>query len=287
VPIEVAPLVQIADFKAVGKSFSKTVFVGVSPTSNTRQVTLQIRKTSGTGSATFSDNTTSKVITSGQNVDIKGVTESSTMGNFVLEATITTFNQTHTISSKTFTVVSVTLSLRTSGDTSLDNSARSTFASQFGTNSLGLVQGLGIWGTGVEIVGTVLPSNFNGNLVLNRARIGKKIFLDTSLFSTTIGGDDDSTANHRDDNPLPNGYVYDLDAPGYGSDTTNPVGTIWRKRENFLEWAEFENVRVSSDLSWFSCISIEKTSAGDVVKSGVTNDNRAGTGGISLTWNLQ
>jgi hypothetical protein len=108
--VAVTPVVQIADFQVVQKGSSRNIFVGVSPTNNTRQITLKITKTSGTGSATFDNDTASKIITQSGTVEIKGVTESSAKDNFILEATIPTFNGTNTIASKTFSVAKVKIS---------------------------------------------------------------------------------------------------------------------------------------------------------------------------------
>lgn len=86
--MEVRPQVTFQQFQAVGKDSTRNISVQVSPTNNTAQITLTLRTTNGTGEAKFADNTTTKQITSSQNVEIKGITESSVKDNIILEAKV-------------------------------------------------------------------------------------------------------------------------------------------------------------------------------------------------------
>ncbi|WP_210994099.1 hypothetical protein, partial [Gordonia paraffinivorans] len=71
----------------------------------------------GTGEARFtSNNNTTLTITNTTNVEIKGITESSTKDNIRLKATWTNNNRTYTLDDEDFTVISVTLSLRFSNN---------------------------------------------------------------------------------------------------------------------------------------------------------------------------
>ncbi len=142
----------------------------------------------------------------------------------------------------------------------------------------------------------MLPSNFGGTIVLKRQRVQSLRYADTTQGSTLVeslpSADDTSDPSLRDDNPQSGGSagkVYDLDAPGLGSGSTNPIGMIQRRRTNFTEWATVDGMttRVSSDFTWFSRISIIKTASGDQLRTDVTGDNLAGVGVSPVTWNLQ
>jgi hypothetical protein len=87
VNFNINPKVTISPIQIIGKDLTKTVSVQVIPSNNSSQITLNLRVLDGTGEARFSDtNTTTKTITSSQNVQIKGITESSAKDNIVLEA---------------------------------------------------------------------------------------------------------------------------------------------------------------------------------------------------------
>jgi len=150
-----------------------------------------------------------------------------------------------------------------------------------------------IWRTTVEIVATVLPSNFAGPVVITREVIGFRNFND--MIQIGSGGTDPDPSNpiFRDDDPQSGGSggkVYDVDGPGITLtvlDPNAPINTIARNRTNFRQWALIDGVKASDDLLWFTRLSIRKTLIGEVLQSGVAGDNVAGSGATNLTWNLQ
>ncbi|HEX8567991.1 MAG TPA: hypothetical protein VF648_20300 [Pyrinomonadaceae bacterium] len=226
-------------------------------------------------------------------MEIRGITESSTKDNMEFKATYTKpNNQIVTLDTENFTVISVTLSLRTSGTVSSDNAGRTAYNSAYNTTSLGLIQHSSLpgWFTGVEIVGTVAPNDFSDLIVLKREVLGARKFDDMTLVETTPQGDDTSFPQFRDDNPQSggsNGKVYDLDGPGIGNNSNNPIGTIGRLRANFRGYATVDGNQVSGDLFWFTRVSVRKISNGDAIHNQFSADNQAGTGATNLTWNLQ
>ncbi|HEX9927875.1 MAG TPA: hypothetical protein VGB02_04930, partial [Pyrinomonadaceae bacterium] len=69
-------------------------------------------------------------------MEIKGITESSTKDNMEFKATYTKpNNQIVTLDTEDFSVIWVTLTLKTSGQISSDNAARSTYNSVLGTTT--------------------------------------------------------------------------------------------------------------------------------------------------------
>ncbi|HYE72526.1 MAG TPA: hypothetical protein VEF04_04310, partial [Blastocatellia bacterium] len=303
---DVNPRVTIAsNLVGVPKNDTAEVDVTLSPSPSSTSITLRLSTTSGTGEARFaSNNSTTLTITQSSTISIKGITESSTANNIRLEAVVG--NPETQLAYRDFSVVWVTLSFRTGTGQSIsnDNGAKSVFSQLLGTTNLGTFLSSGtnpnhIWRNGVEIVGTVAPSNYSDLLVLRRTIDGAKLFYDqTQQLSTAAGTDDTSDTILRDDDPQSGGSqgkIYDLDAPGTGTTSSAPIGRIVRQRVNFTEYATIQvyqngqvvQAKCSSNLQWYSCISIEKTSSGDVLKTGVTGDNQAGTGTIPLTWNLQ
>ena len=284
------PDASIASFIAVGENFTRTVTVTVKNNPNNENITLTLYPNSGTtGIAQFSNNSTTITIQQTTNVVINGITKSSTNNNMKLEAKL----DARSLDNEDFTVVNVTLALRTSGTVSSDDAAKNEYNNSFNTSSLGLIQYPSTkgWSTGIEIVGTVLPSNFSGKVILKREVLGAKVFFDMTLIKTTPQGDDTSNPLFRDDDPQSggsNGKVYDLDGPGIGADTS-PVGSIIRQRANFREYATVDGNQVSGDLATYSRVSVKKTSNNTIVQvqADISNDNEAGTGTTNLTWNLQ
>lgn len=311
-PIEVTPRVTISSIKAVGKDNTATVRVEVSNNPNNQTITLALSPRSGTtGEAQFtSNNSTTRTITGTTDVEIKGINESSTKDNMLLEAM---FNNRR-LDDEDFTVIFVTLSLRfSSNDTvSSDNSARTAQQSGVGTVQLGgPFLSLGsepvLWRHAVEIVGTILPSNFSEPIVLQREVVATNTWSENNVLVGNAGCNppqqtpcpDTSSPQYRDDNPQSGnsgGKVYDIDSPGSNLVSTAPIGTIRRRRTNFRQWATISqlqggqtmDVRVSSDIQWFQRISIEKTRRGVQINNDVgTNDNQVGLGTTLLSWNLQ
>ncbi|MCI0350762.1 MAG: hypothetical protein L0Z53_15160, partial [Acidobacteriales bacterium] len=253
-------------------------------------VTLTLGPTSGMGSAVFTANNcncTSLTISSSQMVTIKGVTASRTANNMRLSNNRTATNF------RDFTVLQIQLLLRTSGTVSVDNRARDLYFGQVGTFALGTFRNANdnlFWHTAVEIVGVIQPSNFTGLTTLRRHLLGAKTFANTTEVDNQVPRDDTTDPIGRDDDPQSGGSqgrVYDLDAPGAGFTSDAPNGLIFRFRANFREWAEVNGVRVSGDMFWFSRVSVERTSAGAVLRTDIGGDNVAGVGSTELTWNLQ
>lgn len=297
-----SPDASIEPFLGVGKGQTVNVPVTLTPSPATTPVTLTLSTINGTGAAKFAaNNSTTLSISQSGTVAITGVTESSTADNIRLEAKLGTTS----LDSDDFSVVFVTLNLRTGTDktVSSDNSARATYISFVGSDSLGTFfatgQGGNAWGTHVEIVGTVTPSNYLGTVKLERDIIEKRIYDNQTLFTDGIVTNqaDNSQDDLRDDNPqsgTSRGIVYDLDGPNIASTAKTPLNAIRRRRTNFRQWATIDGVRqgdprirASADFGWFQRLSIIKTSNGDQLQSDVAGDNIAGTGTTPLTWNLK
>jgi hypothetical protein len=279
---------------AVGKNFSVKVNIDVSPTSNQTPITLSLRASSGTGEARFrSSNSTTLTITQSSEVEIIGVTESRTANNMLLEAKA----GNEALAGKSFTVVAVTLSLRTSGQFSADNARRGDLAAFLGSDMLGtrLLNGTGgsAWGTVVEIVGVVKPSNFTGELFISRGVVASRTYQGSTLLpSLNIDNATDNTPpNLRDDDPQPNGNIYDADGPTLGLGLSPPPdGTIFRKRTNFNQFVISRTgivTRVSADLNWYSRLSIIRVSGGFQLSNTIPGDNVAATGATNLSWDLR
>jgi hypothetical protein len=82
----VKPIIKITPFELVGKDLVKQIAVTAVGTNN-QPVTLTIQATTGTGEAKFtSNNSTAMTITQSQNVEIKGITESSQKDNLKITA---------------------------------------------------------------------------------------------------------------------------------------------------------------------------------------------------------
>jgi hypothetical protein len=199
------------------------------------------------------------------------------------------------------TVPRVTLTLRTTCGVwciSPDNNARYEYVRLLGYDALGSFFSQGenpnhIWRTGVEIVGSVFPNFFSDPIILQREILQSRRYIGSTLDPNGTINNEPDTSHYalRDDNPQSNysgGIVYDLDAPGVGSGSQNPPGTIWRDRTNFRQWATLANgtTVVSGNLYWYARHSIKKESNGDVKLDDVANDNKAGSGTTPLSWNL-
>jgi hypothetical protein len=88
-PMEVVPTVTITPFHAVGKDGTFSVPVQVSGNNNNSQITLHLKKLSGTGESQFTSNNSSTItVTQTGAYEIKGITESSAKDNYVVEANL-------------------------------------------------------------------------------------------------------------------------------------------------------------------------------------------------------
>jgi hypothetical protein len=287
----------------VPKNDTAEVEVTLSPSPSNASVTLRLSKTSGdSGEARFaSNNSTTLVINQSTTVSIKGITESDTANNIRLVAMVGSPGSE--LASRSFSVVWVTLELRISDKVSDDNGSKSLYVDLFGRDTLGTFLGSGtlppVWGTAVEIVGKVFPSNYSDLLTLSRIIVEGKNFRDqTEVTTVPPNTDDTSDSRLRDDDPQSGnsrGKIYDLDSPGFSANA--PEGTIIRKRGNFTQYATIQvyqggnlvQAKCSSDLKWYTALSIRKTSTGDVLHTQpeVIDDNKAGLGTINVTWNLK
>jgi Tfp pilus assembly major pilin PilA len=290
--------VTLSDIKAVPKNGEVTVNVNITPANNSTAVTLTLATDANTtGSATFDDGTTTRQVTQTTTVKIKGVTESSTRDNISLTATAMDTNRAKV----KFSVLWVTLSLRYGNnlEVSADNAAKQNYIQRMGGIShLGIFQdksSIPMWGPAVEIVGQVTPSNFEGEVKLNRRITAGRLYRNKTLSEREDNAPDNSPFlfDHDPQSGGSNGKVYDIDKPSIGMqhEPGFPVGYIIRKRENFKEWAEFNGMKVSDDLLWFARVSIVKNTEGkDVLEANsVTHcrtDHIAGVGETPLTWNL-
>ncbi len=278
---------------AVGKNYSITVNIGVSPPSNQTPISLTLSTTSGTGQARFtSNNSTTLTITQSSMVEISGITESSTANNIFLEARA----GDAALAGRSFTVVEVTLALRTSGQFSEDNDKRDALRNYLGSFDLGtrFANGTGgsAWSTVVEIVGTVKPSNFTHAIQIDRTIVASRFYQGSSLLPDLSKNNepDTSEAVLRDDNPQPNGRVFDADGPTMEANPPPSVGTILRRRTNFFQFAWINTAtpaRVSANLNWYCRLSVIYTSSGFQLSSSVQGDNVAAAGTTNLSWNLQ
>lgn len=107
----------------------------------------------------------------------------------------------------------------------------------------------------------------------------------------------------RDDDPQPDGKIYDVDSPGFlrtDLETISSVDTIMRKRDNFRQFAEYQEpgqtvfqkcseVPQEFDLRWFDRQSIILTDATTdtwVRENSVPTDNEVGEDTTSLKIDL-
>jgi hypothetical protein len=195
-----------------------------------------------------------------------------------------------------FTVV---LALRSSGSVSSDNAGLSAYSTDLGTSDLGVFLNSGansehIWRVaGVEISGALIPASHIGLVVIHRTIIESRSYIgnNSTPFQTITNQPDTTAASQRDDDPQSGGsggYVYDLDAPGVGTTSSAPVGTIVRRRVNFVQYMTVDGKVLSHPiLSWYARQSIIKTSSGDQLLNDISGDNSVGLGTTALTWNLQ
>lgn len=285
------PSVRIGDLSAVIKNDTASVEVRLSQSGT--PVTLTLAAAPGTtGAAQFtSNNSATLTVTQTTTVEIKGLTESSKKDNIRLKAEDSNGKQ---LDHEDFTVIWVTMSISFSGSLSPDNSKSENIKAAMGTTSLGQFFSTGttsghFWRNALEIKGTVAPSDFEEKIKVVRWRIESKYYYGSTL-DTTVGGgakDDTSPDSLRDDEPADHGHVYDFDAPGIEFVGGKPVGTIYRQRANFRQWAEYKGKRASDEIQWYTRMSIEKTAGQDVLKNDVPNDNVHGLGSTLTTWNLQ
>jgi hypothetical protein len=292
-PVTVAPTVKISGPNGVPINGSAQFTVQIQPAS---AVILSLQTSSGSGSAKFDDGTTSKTVSAAtQTVTVKGVSASSAVGNIQLSAAQTQGGTV--LGSANMSVVSVAITVRTSGPPSPDNAAGYRYSGIVGSNNLGsnvepsspqkCVEG-------VEFDGAVTPSGYTGTVMLLRNIVGDSQFSgaggSTAVTPPPLGADDSAPRN-RDDNSQSLG-AFDLDAPGIG--TANPSNVV-RVRLNFLEYAvlasDSSRAQIGT-LNWYSRSSCkldpnDPTNTTAVFSNDVAGDNQTGGGTTNLGWNLQ
>jgi hypothetical protein len=196
------------------------------------------------------------------------------------------------------TVVSVQVTMRNSGSPSPDDSAAQNYAKEAG-NTLGPVIAVGglsrigpYCAEGIEYLGIVSPSNYQGTLVLRRT-VTYKTYVGSQLTGASAPTDDTSNPDLRVDIPTTSGHIYDLDSPGVTAVGVAVPASNWasRIRQNFTEYAVLDSAKgtntVGNSLQTFartSCIGDPSTPSfyGDI-----PGDNISGTGTTPLSWNLQ
>jgi hypothetical protein len=161
-------------------------------------------------------------------------------------------------------------------------------------------------GWGCEVSASVYPADFdypNSGLKLDRDSAGRtwdatgQNSYNPKDFSATIPpGNDPTAASDRDDDPSPNGVIYDADGPG--PECANaPQNYILRLRANFKYFATIDigetHVRCSPILSLFTRFSMKQMDDPNgtnwiiVDPPDIQNDLQAGNGTTNMTWNLQ
>ena len=271
-------------------SFAVTITPG-----NMDPVTVTLSTTSGTGSATFADGTTSQTIYESQSLTVMGKVVSSTANNI----TISTSIGGNPFGSAQFSVVSVTISLNATqgGQPAGDDSAKGVWlptvlsggplGAQININAGGVTR----CAIGVELVGTVTPSNYSGTITLQRNFLGGTGYIGSGSPTNFPAQPDNSNIEFEVTTPSAAGHVYDLDAPNI-----NPNTLVSRARYNFQEYALLgvpadppnNPPQVGSGFPYYARMSCGTDVNGNpVFNNAVNGDNQAGGGVTLLTWNLQ
>jgi len=228
-------------------------------------------------------------------------------------------NMTNCADTVKFSVLWVTVSGNFSGTMATDNAARKDNPSPYGywnlanphTYDLGGPRRFDFpfgtsdrIGRGCEFVGTVSPSNFNQNIIMDRDdagvdydQNGQHVAFSNTWSSVIPPGRDRGPAYARDDDPQSGasvGEIYDWDNPGVSAanDATNSVR---RQRVNFKESATFNDdgteVRCSTIYKWHSAQSYKKTGTNSTdwtQLNDVGGDNNCGSGWLNhVTWDMQ
>lgn len=205
-------------------------------------------------------------------------------------------NPQNPYASASVSVVTATISQKTSSTVSTDDSALTAFQNATGNTNLGAkifagnVQGCGI---GFETIGTITPSNYTGNVTLHRTLLNQKLYVN----STDAGGergpnvDDTSPSNFLDVNPQSGGSagkVYDLDGPSLAPASFD--GNVYRYRTNFSADATLSDGSIASPSPgyfFYVRFSCQLVGPGYVFVNDVPGDNQIGLGSTPTTWNLQ
>jgi hypothetical protein len=277
-------------------SFAVTITPG-----NMDPVTVALSTTSGTGSATFADGTTSATLYESQNLTAMGKVVSSTANNI----TISTSIRGNPFGSAQFSVVSVAISLNIASPVeSTESSQWGTFTGQVGGSNPGLGAEIYYNGSpqpsscvvGVELVGTVTPSNYAGPVTLQRSIVGDAAFLGQVSYQdpNLRPPGPEFTAGSLLNNIVGSGApsdVFSLDAPGTGPGQSPSAPE--RFRVNFSEYAVLgdqnaQGPQVGAAFPYYVAVSCGGTSSAPALDTTyvANGDNAAKAGTVPLTYDL-
>lgn len=196
--------------------------------------------------------------------------------------------------SQPVSVVSVAMSLQSSGTIASDNSARDLYEILTGTYSLGIQTttqpNFKACIAGLQLTGTVTPSTYAGTIQLKRTLVSCGVYHSSNVADTCTPGDDTSATSNEDEDPQSGGSmgkVYDWDTPG--KQNGNSANSVYRFRANFSEYAVANGVTVSAaPVNFYVRVSCKFDASGNPsLDTTVAGDNQAGTGTTATTWNLQ
>jgi hypothetical protein len=209
-----------------------------------------------------------------------------------------------------FTVIKVTLTLKLTGSVDDDNSRKSIVNNGVGRTTLGTAtMNSGVFtpvdmSTMIEIIGAISPNDFDQDVKFVRTAFEWRLYIDNSSsypspYKRYVNCPDTSPFQFQDNSPRSGGSagkVYDVDSPGLHFISSDAVGTKLRQRINFVEWLAIyqangtsnEDVRVSTDISWFHRLSIVKNGTDNysVLTDVSTVDNIVSAGSTPLTNDL-
>lgn len=191
-------------------------------------------------------------------------------------------------------VVTVAISLNSTGQCSSYDSARDQYYSSTGTFNLGVQTstktGFKACFGGVELKGAVNPASYPSLLELRRSILSCGTYMNSSNSQSCPTGDDTSTSLMRDDNPsISGGNIYDLDTPGVKNGTQ--ANSVYRYRVNFSEYATLSDGKTvvsTAPLNYYVRISCTFDANGNPsLDTTVSGDNQIGLGTTKTSWNLQ
>jgi hypothetical protein len=288
-----------SDVPLKGIANSRTSSVVVDLAIGNKPVTLTL-SSSGTGKAVFDDGTAQGTSTFAvppntkqQVVRVKALAASQKMDDITLAAST---SDSVGVGTQNFSVVGVALDINVSGKISPDNSVRQDYiqGSGVGSDQIGKVVipfsagKLSGCRTAVELVGKVTPAKYTGPVVLRRTLVESSTWGE-STFISSLSQPDTSPLENRDDDPQPNGNVYDVDLPGL-KNAKAFYGLTRRFRQNFISFAVLDsekNAEFASDpLSWYSRTSCHVAPAGPKFLNDVPGDNQASQGCTNLSLDL-
>jgi hypothetical protein len=307
---EPVPTVLISGPQGVAQGGSDVFTVTVSGALFDGPVTINLlNPAQGAGSATFADGTTSTTIDSAgtSNLTVNGVQASSTANNIILEADYG--DSSAPLTSQQFSVVWVTISLQATNPPIENDAELAQFQGLVG-GSAAAQGGLGAeifyngstapfgCSVGIELVGTVTPSNYPGLVSIFKSIVGAAIFDGQNPDTTGMAGTiprPDNIASTDADNVVGAGrpgMVFDLDPPGVGAVSSD--GAPERFRTNFQAYAtlgDFGSVAPQASAVFPYSVAVSCGGTLDAPALDPTyfanGDNSASGGTINLTYNLK